>query len=271
MNHKKIKNTGLIFEILSRLVMRETLDEKTTALKIVKKHFKPESEIAKELACYQILSNPTNHNSEELLNLTLESFKGLNKTKLNSEKYNLVKSIKSNYNPDIFFQTKTSNYKLTASIYKLLEYNSSGDPLSYLDSKKLILENLSGKKVFDLQETEQIVRDQDPDIRKLSFKIIVERFNQKYRTLNDKQKELLQQYINEDVSKPTFKDYVMREVGYVTKELQKSVKRLDNEITKIKLTETIQLAQTIVSAKTIKEEHLDALLKYYELIEELNK
>lgn len=267
--HNKIKNTGLIFEILSRLVMRETLDNKNTALSIVKRHFKTGSELVKELKHYQTLQQPSEHNNEELLKLTLEGFKNLNKSKLNQEKYNLVKSINKNYNPDVFFQTKTSNYKLTASIFKLLEYNGSEDPNDYLNCKKLVLENLNGKKINEIQETEQIVREQDKDTRILAFKIIVERFNKKYNNLNEKQRILLQKYINEDISKSDFKDFIMQEVGYITNTLTKVSKGLTDEITKIKLNETIQLAQNIVSSKTLKEEHLNAMLKYYQLIEDL--
>ena len=60
----------------------------------------------------------------------------------------------------------------------------------------------------------------DPDIRKLSFKIIIERFNQKYKGLNEKQKTLLGKYINDDPNRSAFKDYVMSEITAITKELE---------------------------------------------------
>jgi hypothetical protein len=44
-----------------------------------------------------------------------------------------------------------------------------------------------------------------------------------------------------------------------------------NEVSRIKLNETINLAQNIINSKTLKEEHLTAMLKYYELIEELKR
>lgn len=271
MKHNKIKNTGLIFEILSRLVMRETLDGQTTALSLVKKHFKQNSELVKELKLYQSLCQPTAHNPNELLDLTIKSKRNLNKAKLAEEKYQLIRSINSNYIPDVFFKTKTTNYRLTASIFKLLEYDASADPDSFLSSKKMVIETLTGSNIPVVQETEMILRQQDSDIRKLSFKLIVEKFNEKYRSLGPRQKTLLQNYINEDINKPDFKDYVVREVSYIVESLNQAINRTSDEIVKIKLNEVIQLTQSIVTSRQIKEEHLGAMLKYYELIDEMKK
>lgn len=269
MKHNKIRNTGLIFEILSRLLMRETMDNNTTAYRIVRKHFKPGSELVKELKLYQSLGQPTSHNPTELLELSIQAHSNLDKKKLFAEKYDLIRSVKKNYNPNVFFQTRVSNYKLSASIYKLFEFNSSADPSQYLECRELVTESLKGQSKVNQQEIETIVRSQDPDIRKLSFKIIVEKFNEKYKGLNQKQQNLLQKYISEDVNKTAFKDFFMREVGYVVNSLTILSNQVEDKITSIKLNEVTQLAQNILSSKQIKDEHLSAMLKYYELIDQL--
>jgi aspartate ammonia-lyase len=133
------------------------------------------------------------------------------------------------------------------------------------------LEHLSGKKPETINEVEQQVRELDPDIRKLSLKILIERFNQKYQGLNEKQKTLLVMYINEDSRRTSFKDYIFNEITTITKELKRLGSNVKNEVSRIKLNETINLAQNIINSKTLKEEHLTAMLKYYELIEELKK
>lgn len=273
LKHSKFRNTGFVFEVLTRFVMREALEPSVPqkAIKIIKKHFVPNSLLLKELRYYQTLSQFTNHDPSELFNLTMEGRKALDNQKLLKEKYELVKSIKENYNETVFFETKTQNYKVTGSIYKLFEHSASANPEDYLNSKKFIVEHISGKKPEMVNEIEQTVMELDPDIRKLSFKIIIERFNQKYKGLNEKQKTLLGKYINDDPDRSAFKDYVMSEVTSITKELKKSMYGIENEVTKIKLNETINLAQNIINAKSIKEEHLTAMLKYYELIEELKK
>lgn len=273
MKHSKYRNTGLIFEVLTRFAMREALEPTVPqkALRLIKKHFHPNSLLLKELRYYQSLSQPSTHDSKELFDLTLEGRKNINKDLLLKEKYELVKSIKKNYNETIFFETKTSNYKVTASIYKLFEFNGSENPEQYLNSKKFILEHISGKQPETINEVEQLVREQDKDIRTLSFKILIERFNQKYRNLNEKQKELLSKYINEDINRGSFKDYVVKEISSLTKQLNQISKTLPDGVVKIKLHETINVAENIINAKVIKEDHLSALLKYYKLIEEFKK
>jgi hypothetical protein len=273
LKHSKFKNTGFIFEVLTRFAMREALEPSVPqkAIRIIKKHFHPKSELVKELRYYQTLGQGTNHNPDELFKLTLEGKQQLNQKNLSVEKYELVKSINKAYNQTVFFETKTPNYKVNASIYKLFEHNPSSNPDDYLNTKKFILEHLSGKKPETINEVEQQVRELDPDIRKLSLKILIERFNQKYQGLNEKQKTLLVMYINEDSRRTSFKDYIFNEITTITKELKRLGSNVKNEVSRIKLNETINLAQNIINSKTLKEEHLTAMLKYYELIEELKR
>lgn len=272
--HNKIKNTGLIFEILSRMVMKETLDQSLpqNALKVIKAHFKPNSLLLKELRLYQILNSKTDLNASELLEATLNSCKKINKEALRKEKFNLVKSINKFYNPDVFFETRVSNYRHSASVFKLLESTVDVDPESYLTAKKLVLETLTGKVQERAVEDEvfETFKEQDPDVRKLGFKIIIEKFNAKYRELSDKQKRLLSKYINEDPNREDFKDFVLSEVSWIVKNLKTTLPKVQSEITKIKLNEAINLTQEIISAKKIKEEHLSSMLKFYELVDVLN-
>lgn len=273
LRHNKLRNTGLLFEILSKTVMYEVLNEnqKQVALSIIKKHFNPKSEILKELLLYQSLSRETKNSGGELLSLTLESRKMLDSDKLEGEKYDLIKDIRRRYDLKTFFETRTANYKLCASVFKLFEHSPIINPDEYLTAKNVILESLNGTKKEEVleEQVEKDWRDQDEDTRRLGFKIVVQKFNEKYEELSERQKTLLSRYINEDTSSPEFKNYVMKEVGYITKKLQEASEEVTDPITKIKLTETLSLTQNIISAKQIKDEHLSSLLKYFELIEEL--
>lgn len=273
LKHNKLRNTGLIFEILSRSVMYEILNENQPqhAFKLIKNHFNKNSELLKELHLYQTLCGTTENDPSELFQLTIQSRNSLNSEKLDSEKYNLIKSIKSKYDLNNFFETRTANYKLTASVYKLFEHASSSNPDEYLTSKKVILEHLSGSKPTEIieEQVESAWRDQDPNLRNLSFKLVVEKFNEKYRTLDGRQKTLLSNYINEDVNSTTFKNFIVSEVDYITSRLNSLKESVSDPIVKIKLEETINLTDKILSAKQIKDDQLSSMLKYYELIESL--
>jgi hypothetical protein len=273
MKHKKFKNTGILFELLSRSVMHEVIGSspKQTALMIIKKYFKSDSELLKELKLYQALLMKSEHNPTELIELTIQSRKGLNEQKLQHEKYELIKSLKKHYDLKVFFESRLSNYKLVTSIYKLFE--DVNDPVDYLNCKKFITEQLSGNVDVDNTdvEIERALREQDGDVRRLTFRYIVEQFNDKYKQLNPRQKKLLSLYINEDDNSTEFKSYIMSEVQYIVSKINSYLDETHDDVTKIKLREAINLTETIISAKHIKDEHLSGMLKYYELIEEIQK
>lgn len=275
LKHNKLRNTGLLYEILSKNVMHEVLNGETRpkSISIIKRHFNKDSQLLRELSYYQTLCRETKNDGNELLKLTLESRQKLDLKKLESEKYNLIHHLKKHYDLKTFFETRTSNYKLTASVFKLFEYYDNNiNPDEYLTSKSLVLEHLSGKKYNNVEEEVEIEwRQQDKDTQKLAFRILIEKFNEQYSGLNRKQKTLLARYINEDISAPEFKNYVISEVSYIVSKLGTLNNRISDQITKIKLNETIDLAQNILNSQQIKDEHLSAMLKYYELIQELDK
>ena len=52
--HSKYKNIGIIFELLTKQVVNDILsDKKTNALSIIKRNFRPGSELSKELVLYR--------------------------------------------------------------------------------------------------------------------------------------------------------------------------------------------------------------------------
>jgi hypothetical protein len=273
LKHSKYRNTGLLFDVLSRAVMHEAVnpDKPQNAMRIIRKHFVSGSELLAELMLYRTLSGTTENDPQALLELSISARRKLNRTKLEQQRYDLVRSIKSKYDIDSLLESKVTDYKLQASIFKLLEYDGTDNPDEYLSSKRLVMETLSGKQVEKaVDEVEQIWRQQEPDIRKIGFKLLVEKFNEKYRELGDRQKKLLSRYINADHSNPEFRDFVLNEVGYIGKKLSSISSNMQDPVTKIKLDETINLLQSIVVAKNVNEDHLSAMLKYYELIEEFN-
>lgn len=268
--HNKLKNTGILFEILCRHMTHEILNpkHKQSAIKIIKKHFNKDSNLLSELKLYQQLSAvgievPAN----ELFNLAVKSRQRLDSKKIDVEKYHLVKSIKEAYDQETFFKHRVTNYKLLASIYNVFEHTSSDDPTKYLQNKQTIVESLLTKP--EKFNEEQSILSESREVQKLTGQILLEKFNEKYQGLNKKQITLLSKYINTDTEAPEFKDYVISECNYISKQLIESTKKLKDPIQQIKLAEVINLLEHITTATIIKDEHLDSMLKYYELIEEM--
>ena len=121
--HSKYKNTGILFELLTRQITSDTIsDGGNKALSILKKYFNSKSELLKEYKIYNALSTksyPDENKATILVNTLIEAHTKLNRSQLRREKYNLIKELKSTYDLNDFFKAQITNYKTMASIYNL--------------------------------------------------------------------------------------------------------------------------------------------------------
>ena len=279
--HSKFKNTGFIFELLVRQITAEIISSnKSVAETILKENFNGKKELSKELKLYQYLINEK-YNSEskadQFITTILEARKRLDEKKLMKEKYNLIKEIKEKYDIDEFVKSPVSNYKVLASIYKLFEVITTGEqyePTDIVSSRFTIAENIINTSI---QNKDQKIKDavleeykkQDEDLRAVSYKLLVESFNNKYKNLTTEQKGLLREYINNINNTGKLNEYVSNEVSKLIESLKSVGSKVSDKVTKIKLAETIANIKKIKSAKKIKEQHLSAMMMTYELLNEL--
>ena len=279
--HSKFKNTGFIFELLVRQVTSEIMSaNKSTAEKILKEYFNSKKELSKELKLYQYLINQkynSESKAEQFINTILEARKRLDEKKLIKEKYNLIKEIKTTYNIDEFVKSPISNYKTIASIYKIFETvlsNEQYEPTDVVSSRFTIVENIINTSI---QNKDQKIKDvvleeykkQDEDLRAVSYKLLVESFNTKYKNLSAEQKGLLREYINNINNTGKLNEYVSGETTKIIDSLKEVGSKITDKVTKIKLAETVANIKKIKSVKKIKEQHLSALMMTYELLNEL--
>ena len=270
LKHNKLKNCGLIFEILTRLSVHEVMNkERPHSLNLIKKYFHSESQLFREMKLYELLSKQSNADVQELVNLAIESRKKLNEETLRLQKYNLIRDIKKKYEINEFFKHRVGNYKLLASIYKLFECDSTDNPEEYVNTKALITEHMAGKNIEKTKSEIDVIMEQtegDPDLIRMGLRVMVEKFNDKYKNLLPKQKALLGIVINDDVNSQKVRAYINREIKYIVSELSELKKEIEIPATTIKVNESIQLIGEITKSPLIKDEHLSAMLKYYELV-----
>jgi len=280
--HSKFKNTGFIFELLVRQVTSEIMSGKSNSIaeKILKESFNSKKELSKELKLYQYLINEkynSESKAEQFINTICEARKRLDETKLLKEKYNLVKQLKETYDIDEFIKSPISNYKVLASIYKIFEttvLNEQFDPKDTVLSRFTISENIINSSI---QNKDSKIKDavleqykkQDDDLRAVSYKLLVESFNKKYKNLSEEQKGLLREYINNINNTGKLNEFVSDEISKLISELKNVGSIITDKVTRIKLAETITNIKKIKSAKKIKEEHLSAMMMTYELLNEL--
>ena len=278
--HSKYKNTGILFELLVRQITADTLtgvDSKAT--KILKKYF-VKTELGREYKLYETLSkhkNLTEGKAEVVINSIIESSKNLNRGALKRQKYNLIKEISSQYNIDEFFKTKLPSYKSQAALYTLLEiYNSENlsNPNQIIDNKIIILETLTTKPISKQKVEDDLMTEfqsYDKDIRILTYKVMLEKFNGKYESLNENQKSVLKEFINSIDSTPKIKEFYNNKITEIKSELTKLSKKVSDKAIQIKLTEVNNMLTPLGKLSKIDNDDLVNLLQYYALLEELIK
>lgn len=272
--HSKFKNTGMLFELLARQITSDIISaNESVATGILKKFFNKNSELLKEYGLYKTLCEErfsTEPKAAMLIEAVLKARKKINKVKLKEEKYELIKSINENFNIDNFFQTKVQNYKLMASIYKIFEYTELDNPSEITRSKITIIESMtSDKKSRIVEDISSVVRE-PKEIRLLSYKILVEKFNEKYGDLSSGQKNLLREYIGNVSNTNNFKEFITSEANKIQESLTSKIKKVKDKSLKIKLTEVVDLLEQYKTVKNVEENHISALLRYYSLINDLD-
>ena len=279
LKHSKIKNTSILFELLTRQITADVLAGKSTkSVKIVKKHFNENTELGKELQLYRILSEKhyeSESRANDLLEMVLESRQKLSNSKLRNEKYNLIKEIKENYNANDFFNGRISNYRLLASIYNVFQSQTLPtvfNPEETINSKFTVLEHITSKRISSKEAKAKILSEYnktDKDLRLLAYQILVDKFNQKYKTLNESQKRLLKHYINNISNTNSLREYVDSEVFKIKRILKTHIPKVADDITKIKLTEAVNQIGNLTKGKIVNEKQVLTLMRYYELVKEI--
>ena len=278
--HSKFRNTGILFEVVVRKITSETLSGKdSAAINILKSHF-VNTELGKEYKLYETIFNSKNLESSRataVLDTVLEQSQKLNRTRIRKEKYNLIKALKEHYNVEGLFKTKLNNYKAQAAFYTLIEsYNTKKliDPNQIIDNKVTLLEHLTSSNVERENVREDVMEEfksQDKDIRTLTYYVLLEKFNDKYSSLNNKQKYILKEFIESVDNTPQLKEFYNKEVNYIKEEISKQLKSTSSEVIKIKLNEVSSLIKELDKRTVIKSDHLVDLLQYHSLLEELTK
>jgi hypothetical protein len=272
--HSKFKNTAMLFELLTRQITSDIISSnESVAIQILKKFFNKNTELIKEYRLYKTLSDErfkSDTKANMLIEAALKARRGLNKNKLQNEKYELIKTIKENFEIDSFFQTKVNNYKLLASIYKIFEYNEIENPVEITKSRITILENIASKtKNSAITETIDIANE-PKEVRLLAYKYLVEKFNTKYSNLSESQKVLLREYIENVSNTNNLKSLVQTEAVTIKRLFTKNMHRVKDKSLKIKLQEIVNLLEEYQNVKKIEENHISALLRYYSVIEDLS-
>ena len=274
--HSKYKNTGILFELLVRQITADTLKgDDSPAIDLLKKYF-VKTGLGREYKLYEsILKSKviSEGKANSLISTILENSKKFNRTSLKRQKYNLINEIKNHYNLESFFGSKIKNYKEIASVYTLIEsYNAKEvTDISQINNNKVtLLEFLTKKEILKKKDT--ILEEfstYDKDLRQLTYRVLLEKFNDKYDSLSKEQKEILKEFIYSVDSTPALREFYNKKVNILKEILSTQSKNIKDQATKIKITEVAKLLTELNKTDKVDNDNLVDLLQYYELVKEI--
>lgn len=277
--HSKYRNTGILFELLVRQTTSDLLNNQDSkAVKILKKHF-TNTELGKEYSLYSaFVTSPklSEARAEILISTILEQYKKLSHDTLSQAKYNLIKEIKKNYNLEDFFKAKIENYKPYASVYTLFESQNSpnSDTKQIILNKINLLEHITQDSIKDIQAPQSMVQElmnEDKEIRLLTYKLLVEKFNKKYQGLSERQKAILKEYVSSISDSSNLRKFLNAKLKEIKQELIEQTQKVEDKVTKIKAEEVVKFIKPLKEGIAIKDETITGLLQYCELIDELKR
>jgi len=275
--HSKYKNTGILFELLVRQITSDILEGKESPVKNLLKKYFVKTELGKEYKLYETLLNKTNlteTRADITVNTLVESFKNLNRRLVKKQKYNLINDLKEHYNINEFFNHKLPNYKVHAAFYNILESSSIDkniNPEFVISNKITILEYLTSSPFTQNNSKNAVLEElkkEDKDVKMLTYRILLEKFNGKYENFTSSQKEILKELLYSIDNKPRLKEFYISKSNEIKNELISLTKNVTDKTTQIKLKEVVNLLD-VKSSNKITDDNLVNLLQYCDLVNEL--
>jgi len=201
--HNKRRNSGLLYEFLTRKISEALVEgdnkKSSTVLKILKKHFKSGSELYSEFRIINALMKTSVTSEAVAYSIVNEAKTAIQKhdvSMLDKQKSYLIKHINYTINDPLFYDQPIAEYKTYATIQTLInEWRKSGDK-----DLKLIAEHEMALVKWLLSEkaedNDSVLSEHSTGTNRLLVKVMMEKVNEKYgESLTSKQKEVIREYV----------------------------------------------------------------------------
>ena len=207
--HNKKRNAGLLYEFLVRTISCALVDgdqkKSATALKIIRRHFKPGTELYKEFRLINAMIKTT-VSSEAVAASILGEAKSAARTHdipaLDREKSLLIKHINYSLKDENFYDQQVNEYRMYATVQTLLnDWRSTNRDLQRMASyEDQLVQWLTTKKELP---DDHIISEESTGTARLLMKVMTKKLNEKYAgLLNEDQRSLVKAYVfataNED-------------------------------------------------------------------------
>lgn len=200
--HNKKRNTALLYEFLVRSISTALVegDKKSSAvgLKILKRHFKPGTELYKEFRLFNALVKTTvtsDNVSNSILNEARAAINNIDTNSLDIEKSRLIRSINHSINNENFYDQPIANYKMYATIQTLFNEWRKPQGTSDIVVMARYEQSLRDWLLEVKNKNEQTLTEESPGTSRLLMKVMMKKLNEKYNSaLNSEQREIIRSY-----------------------------------------------------------------------------
>jgi len=270
--HNKKRNVGIIYEQLLQRAAAALVDNDTRTVElctsIIKKYYKPGTEIFKEFRLFQALLNTTIKSEALSLRIIQEAKRGVHmfsQHQIDIEKSLMIRDINKRLNEPNFFNLPIKEYRLYATLQTLMNDWRKEDETSLtriVEYEQKLLEWLSSDKNITPSLNELTTKD----VSSLSVKLMNEKFEKKWGgKLSELQRSLIKDYIHGKVDNEmleTIKNRAVRGLSRLRESASNSVilEKLDEVVERTKHID----ARTLDDAGIIKFMHLTQLFQELE-------
>lgn len=265
-SHNKKRNSGLIYEFLVRHISKSLIDDdkksSNNTLKLLKKYYRPGTEIYKEFRLLNALVN-TSVSSEAVAATVLNEARAAARShdvkKLNEEKTALIHSINREVSDVDFYDQPVNEYKIFATAQNLINFwrNQGHD---FLD-KQAEYEDLILRRLVTQKESRENTKLNEESIgtNRLLFKVLLRKINDKYSgTLTTEQKSLLKAYAFSEINND---DTVVKKMCEIKQNLLESIDlQLKSESSEYLVKKLCEVRESVINANT--EQSDENLMKF---------
>ncbi len=198
--HNKKRNTGLLYEFLTRDIAEALVENDKRRvkqnIKILKKFFKEGTELNRELRLFKALLGTyvsSKQTAQRIIEATAKGSKTYDNVQLDREKSLLIRVINHTFNNEKFYDRHVNEYRLYATVQMLLNEWRRDLPSDVVQTalhEEELIEHLTTPKDDNvLEESRDIVDD-------LVVNLMLKKVNGKYSgLLNDEQISLINKFV----------------------------------------------------------------------------
>ena len=183
---------------ISRALVEGDQKKSAAALKLLRRHFKPGTELYREFRLINALIKTTVSSETvagSIMNEAKLAARSYDLAALDREKSILIKHINYTLNDEAFYDQQVNEYKMYATVQTLLnDWRSANRDLGRMAIyEDQLVRHLVTEKV---QIEDHVISEESAGTARLLMKVMTKKLNEKYASsLNDDQKSLLKAYV----------------------------------------------------------------------------